>query len=970
MGNNLNQPNCKIYLTTQDGSKFYFAQANNDGTFTIPAPSATVRSIATLPIDWDKAAITWNRHPDFLGVFRSQSESFKFIKDARAILLSLYYASGGGIQGECVMRIDLFIDVNVGYQTAYESEIDFSTIEDIKYQNNVSGLGGNPVKEGELMCNTLDSLLYSYLQSNGDTQFNLPIWKNTGTSSAPNWIPNDNVIFILHNGISLLYQASYSSAAQPTQGSALYYCSMAGSGIQLLFPATPTPNPNPQQDNHLGGWQGGNRNGFHTIPSLAKYDIVQANGTTTFIGNDILEPFLIQGSQNSGASAFVNEQSFAGINNSQPYTRNNFSLKNFLQNITGTADVWLSMTVTFVNNINSDNSLVLDDSDSPNVYISLDRSGGTIPSLSFVLFEVDDTDNPLLVGGAGSNFANPIEILKISLTDISHSGYHGFDFFSLNNDVTLSVGAVGVAGIGATFGSYTITVPSGIIQTTLDVNKVYVFGVISDNVGGTNPCESECIMTNLEFTIASYYIKPSGTNHGIHVNAPALNPSVFAAMRLKDVLATIVPDLNTSNTDGYGFPIPIADNPFKGVSEFLSDETLTIGDCCAYQVALTSQYCIHNLQGQSYLTISLNQLHNFCKKILGTGLAIQPNGTTIEIERLSKYFDKSTMILNLGTNVSQLHIKPFNDLAGSNLQLGYAKADTNSDFGVDPFNTELYFNTPLFKKSGAIDWQETDILTEQYAIEKIRAQQVNQPVGAGYNPANPSTQNQTVAFYCFNEPVQPIINGIILPIYDPNNNNYAPTGVFPLTQRYGSTLGVNGGNGLPCAQDFDPAATGAPYIYGMYYPDTALNLELSPCRAITRDGGGLLHSVLDLFDEQDLVFRNTIVIQYNNSVSNLSGIQSNISASTGLITEFADINISSLPTRLFRPFLFEIETVVPVNMYTIMNSNPNGYVQFTWKGVVFQGFIWETSQKLAASQPTKLTLIAHPNTTNAQMINS
>jgi aspartate carbamoyltransferase catalytic subunit len=62
---------------------------------------------------------------------------------------------------------------------------------------------------------------------------------------------------------------------------------------------------------------------------MVKYNIVQNNGTTTYIGNDILQPFIVQNDQTPGVEPAVGaayEENFAGGNNSRPFTTNNNSI--------------------------------------------------------------------------------------------------------------------------------------------------------------------------------------------------------------------------------------------------------------------------------------------------------------------------------------------------------------------------------------------------------------------------------------------------------------------------------------------------------------------------------------------------------------------------------------------------------------------------------------------------------------------
>ena len=904
----INIPDCLIYLTNEDGSKYYYATQDSNGYYVIN-PSTLPKPIVSLPEKWEESEVVWARSPEYLGIFRSQSTNFTFIKDARAILLSLFYSSGGGIQANCVLRIDVFVDVNTGYKTAYKSEIDFTELIDNKFQSEYVGTGGNPIKEGKLEISTISSRMYSLVESLSNVDYNVPIWINSGTTVEPVWVPNEDVKFIFHNGIKLLYQANYVSTAQDSPTNLLDY---RHNGNQIL------------------GWNKGARgSGYHTILSLAQYNIVQNNGTTTFIGNDILQPFLIQNNQNPGAIGFSNERFFDQANCSKPYSTSNNSLRNLLSNSTGTCEVEVSCEIQF----SSGYTGTIKNTTPPKLYLE------KIPSttgyyLSFVLFEINKDDNPTV--DSSMRWVNPIEVLRINIPDSSTTEYELPNIGYYNN----------------------ISSP---ISMTLNYDKAYIFGIIFDcNEGVADSVYCAFELSNLNFTISSKF--DNGIS-GVPIPAPSLNQSVFPAMSIFGLLKKVVKNLNTTNTDNWGFPIDVVGNPYSATSEILSNASLPpIGDLIPANILITSSYCLHNLMGQSYISISLNKIFDLCKKQIGCGMSIQDNGNVLEIERLSKYFDKDTQIYDLGTNVAKLVIKPFNDFAGSNLKLGYSKANTNSDFGIDSFCTELFFNTPLTKKEGTIDWEETSILTEQYAIEKIRAQKVSQPIGIGYDPSSPSSNNENIAFYC-----SPISIASDLPMYDPSNQLYA-THYYPIIQRNGSIYGGS----LPVAQSNDPSAMFKPYIFGMYYPDSAINVELSPCRALQRDGGAFLHSVLDLMDEEYLTFRNTSVIQYNNTVENIASIQSNLvtGGSGNLVTEFRDIKISELPSKLFRPFILELETVSPVNLYEIMATNPNGYIRFVWKGIIFMGFIWQIIQKIFASKPTQLELICHPDITNQQLINA
>jgi hypothetical protein len=231
-----------------------------------------------------------------------------------------------------------------------------------------------------------------------------------------------------------------------------------------------------------------------------------------------------------------------------------------------------------------------------------------------------------------------------------------------------------------------------------------------------------------------------------------------------------------------------------------------------------------------------------------------------------------------------------------------------------------------------MDFEEDNITADQYEKEKARAQQVSQPMGTAYDPANPSADNQAYAVYCCPAPASGITP---ITVYDPGGSPLpiTPPAPVPGVVPYRILMynGVNNAPGL-AAQNRYPTAPTAPYINGLYYPDSAQNIPLSPCRALQRDTGALLHSVLDAMDADYLTFRATGVMQYNNVVLDLTGIESNVEVGAGAspITEMQDILIGSLPSQLFKPIICKIKSTSAINLYQVLNSNPNGYVRFYW----------------------------------------
>ena len=847
--------NPQYKMSMQDAAGNYLtADLQADCTYIINT-SPTIEYIEVLPDGWSGTETMFERDMYYIGIFRSMSSngSYQFSMDGRAILQSLY--ASDGIQAECTLTIWVLRDSDWGYDVYYPSQFDFKTYSD-NTQNEL------------LNIHTLDNGLIRDLHAYGDTDFNIPVWYIDPTSGI--WVTDAD--FLIHDGIKLLYNATFVSSA--TDAAPLDY----SAGLRGF-----------NDGNHGTGVN----DGRHTIPAMSPFSITQNNGATTFIGNDILAQNILQRNQTPGANNTINERNFDGINNSQPYTKSNFCLKDLLPSATGSITMSVAVSGQFKGNITG-------------------FPTGAGAAIKFVIFEIDETDNSTV------GLYTYTSILDIQLPTTGGSTYTPPNDGKFSNYVG---GSVPVPSGG--------TMPANPATITLNLGKVYVFGVIWDNTAHLFQANLYGMMfSSLQFSFLSNYDFGSS---GIPIQAPALPATVFPVFRPKQLLQKLIPYLATTQTDSYGFPIPVT-TPYSGDSTFLDKANITaVGDVVPAQIGWTSEYCLHHLQGQSYLTLSVNKFFEFLKKQLGCGATIE--GQTFRIEDYAYFFNSSKMILDLGYDIVDEEITPLTEGLGANLKLGYSKADTNSDFGVDALNTGLYFNTPLSNIKGQMDFEVTDVLCEQYAIEKIRAQIVSQPIGTSYDPASPSSNNQNIILYTLPTPTQwldPVTVNPAYPnihVYDPANNP-KPVGssstpeIYQLTQRNG----VN----LPAMQSTDPTAATAPYMQGAYYPDSYINVELSPCRMLERGTGGWLHSILDKMDTEYLTFRNTYVMQYNNSTAAVTGMASNLRVGAGAspIVEFSDKLIGGLPAKYFDPVQLKVRSRYPADMYKILQTDPNGYVRY------------------------------------------
>lgn len=853
-----------IYLLDVNGH-YYEAVPVGDGTWTITLnvssdPLANQLFIKNLPIDWDKTQIDWERNTTYYGIFRSLSTEYKFVLDARAILLSLY--SANNTQAFCTMRIDVLNeDNNSGtptdvwkYDVFYESQIDFGELKDDKRQH-------------ILTASTLDSKLFALLKANASKNFNIPLWLyNSGSAT---WAPAPNTEFVYHTGCKVFWSNNYISGAT------------ASSPIA------------PQSGGDLYGFNHGSvSDARHWIPPLNQYNIVQNNGTTTFLGNDLLQPLLIQQNQ-----AYNYNRNFEGTDDIQAYSKNRGLIKNLLKNPTETDPVNMTFFIDGVFDHITTTTL----------------SGYTAEFIGIVLFEIDNLDKCAEI-----------------------SGNYTYQMLYQQN----------IPSGGGTIGPIPF---SAVVTANLRYDKAYVMGIIYDDVltGISGVHVANVALTALQLRIDSTHNGGTGTPSSL--NAPRTPFSVFPAMRAVHVWENLVKVIDSIGTDPYGFPT--GGGAFTGNATILN-QSFAFVDLIPKNLMFTSENALRQVAGQPYLTVSVQDFFSTMFKIMGVGLGMSSisaglpfDSTKLTIADLAKFFDWQTEVYNLQDNVANFTIEPLTTIKGDNIKAGYGSPQTNNNYGVDSFLIPTEYATQLINTPKDIDLSVSSVMVDQNEIEKARAQSSTR------EQSNPSAKNGLALLEVRTTASAPV------DVVDPSGALYTVTPFPPKT--------------YPTAQSTDPTAATDPYVRGLYYPETAMNLSLTPASNLLRLGyflDGLT------FGTSKLIFRKQYQMQYNNTPILFPGIAHNIGY--GLIQEVADIPlpiIASDPNNLFRPDLFTVETKTPVNLYSIINGNPYGVIKFTWinpyTGVQtqYKGFIWKVSQKVGNNASTTITLLASPKTTDADI---
>lgn len=137
-------------------------------------------------------------------------------------------------------------------------------------------------------------------------------------------------------------------------------------------------------------------------------------------------------------------------------------------------------------------------------------------------------------------------------------------------------------------------------------------------------------------------------------------------------------------------------------------------------------------------------------------------------------------------------------------------------------------------------------------------------------------------------------------------------------------------------------------ISGIPHPDSAFNTELTPKKSIL-ENGAYIRSVLDLQDGSLIKFSSA---DKNSEFSTtLGGVT---------VTEKEDIQIGTLPDRLFRPYYITFTTKVPVNLMALIKANPYGKIRFTVDGEIFYGFLFDGGIKIGMQDTQVWKVLSAP----------
>jgi hypothetical protein len=359
---------------------------------------------------------------------------------------------------------------------------------------------------------------------------------------------------------------------------------------------------------------------------------------------------------------------------------------------------------------------------------------------------------------------------------------------------------------------------------------------------------------------------------------------------------------------------------------------------------------------------------NFYKSLRRLGLALGIEGDFIRIEPHA-YFFRTTTSLTLG-EVKELSVELSEDMVYNTIKTGYGNYTYDKVNGLDEFNVQQNWKTNITKVVKELDLT-SPARADMYGIEITRADYFRKDTTDSSSDTDvymvDCVQGGTYLYYegqyvitgtntitIPNVLALPTVGGLITI----GGTQYTVTSAT-LIVAGSTTIQVSGSltNGTYNGQILIYSASAylvnrpAYAITGLINPSTAYNINLSPKRAFGPNGS-FIHS----FIEDD-----------SSNIEFTSGEKNSDMVADGLI-EKANVPVSTLAPRLFKPYYLNFECTVPDNFLDVMASNPYGLITFTYRGNTYSGYLWDGGVKPATRDAAKFKLLCGPNTNLLNLI--
>ena len=334
-------------------------------------------------------------------------------------------------------------------------------------------------------------------------------------------------------------------------------------------------------------------------------------------------------------------------------------------------------------------------------------------------------------------------------------------------------------------------------------------------------------------------------------------------------------------------------------SNFLRSEDFIEDNQPAYTF-VTCGDAIRGFQDDSVsIRTTFNDMFEDASKRWMLGLGLDSTNRII-LERLDYFFDKTTLIADLG-EVKDLELSVAEEYFFNSIKVGMKKQQYDQLNGRDEFNQSTTFKLPFVRVVKNEDWT-SNYRFDMYGIELYRA--------------NLSQKKTT----------------------DSESDN--------------DTFVIGGQIGTLTYLLSRPSFFAGSSVSGVLDTVNSYQIGLSSARQMRRNYP-LLASICHLRDAESITFQTT---------DKNPNLVSKYSTARPTITENANIAVSDLGDPLWLPIIAEFESEVPINLRTLLATNPYGYFQFKNKfGVTIKAFMIEAGMKPATNATYRWKMILTPD---------
>lgn len=323
------------------------------------------------------------------------------------------------------------------------------------------------------------------------------------------------------------------------------------------------------------------------------------------------------------------------------------------------------------------------------------------------------------------------------------------------------------------------------------------------------------------------------------------------------------------------------------------------------KLTITSGDGIREIQDAKIIT-SFSDFYKSINAVLSVGFGIENGVPTLESK--SYWFKSNLQIANLGS-IKDFRLEPATEYMYNTIRVGYQKYEYEVENGREEYNNGQMYSTPITRVQKELDLRSV-YRADQYGIESVRLDREN------LNNENQDTKSDNDTFF------------IVVQDNPIAGNTYNVEGYEHYTQ-----------------------------VSGITTRTSAYNLSITPKNNLYRHGP-YLRSILTGLEGSSITFesadknKDLVTIDLNGR----------------RVAESSNIPIAALGTPIFLPYIVTFNTRLIKRIQQYFDTNPTGYITFTYRDEQYMGFIMETSFNPVINAQQEFKLLLSPLTNLLNLI--